>query len=175
MISTRHSSPKRFKVELTFPLSGQRMKKFLSCTTSLRSSNAFNGNKRKKLNVFQVAIVPGGGCLRGSCPKWQLTEVAVVRGGSCPRWQLSKVAFVWVAVVQVAIVLEPRLGWRTPRVDSLKLVNYTRIENAHKIRKKIFVFFLCDCYMYNYYGEKTDTGLCEPLYPPELPIRGETR
>jgi len=34
-----------------------------------------------------------------------------------------------------------RLGWRTPRVDSLKLVNYTRIENAHKVRKKIFVFY----------------------------------
>jgi len=32
-----------------------------------------------------------------------------------------------------------RVSW-TPRVDSLKLVNYTRIENAHKIRKKTFVF-----------------------------------
>jgi len=33
-------------------------------------------------------------------------------------------------------------GWRTPRVDSLKLLNYTRIENAHKVRKKmIFVLF----------------------------------
>jgi len=30
---------------------------------------------------------------------------------------------------------------RTPRVDSLKLVNYTRIENPHKVRKKIFVFY----------------------------------
>jgi len=34
-----------------------------------------------------------------------------------------------------------RLGWRTPRVDSLKLTElvYTRIENAHKIDKKTFV------------------------------------
>jgi len=32
-------------------------------------------------------------------------------------------------------------GWHTPTVDSLKLVNYPRIENAHKIRKKIFVFY----------------------------------
>jgi len=32
-----------------------------------------------------------------------------------------------------------RLGW-TPRVDSLKLVNYTRIDNAHKARKKTVVF-----------------------------------
>ena len=32
-------------------------------------------------------------------------------------------------------------GWRTPRVDSLKLVNYTRIEDAHKVRKTIFVFY----------------------------------
>jgi len=31
-----------------------------------------------------------------------------------------------------------RLGWRTPRVDSLKLseLAYTRIENVHKVRKK---------------------------------------
>ena len=34
-----------------------------------------------------------------------------------------------------------RLGWQTPMVDSLKLVNYTRIEDAHKVRKKIFVFY----------------------------------
>jgi len=34
------------------------------------------------------------------------------------------------------------LKWRTSRVDSLKLVNYTRIENAHKVRKKIFVFYV---------------------------------
>jgi len=25
----------------------------------------------------------------GSCPRWQLSRVAVVLGGSCPRWQLS--------------------------------------------------------------------------------------
>jgi len=30
---------------------------------------------------------------------------------------------------------------RTPRVDSLKFVNHTRIENAHKVRKQIFVFY----------------------------------
>jgi len=35
-----------------------------------------------------------------------------------------------------------RLGWRTPRVDSLKLAElaYTRIENAHKVRKNTFIF-----------------------------------
>ena len=33
-----------------------------------------------------------------------------------------------------------RLGWRTPRVDSLKLVNYTQIENAHKVCKKFLYF-----------------------------------
>jgi len=33
-------------------------------------------------------------------------------------------------------------GWRTPRLDSLKLVNYTRIENAHKVRKNIFMWLL---------------------------------
>jgi len=30
-------------------------------------------------------------------------------------------------------------GWQTPSVDRLKLVNYPRIDNAHKIRKKILV------------------------------------
>jgi len=34
-----------------------------------------------------------------------------------------------------------RLGWRTPRVDSLKLVIYTRIENVHKTRKNFFIFY----------------------------------
>jgi len=36
---------------------------------------------------------------------------------------------------------------RTPRIDSFKLVNYTIIEKSHKVRKKIFVFLLCGCYM----------------------------
>jgi len=56
----------------------------------------------------------------------------------------------------------PRLGWRTPRVDSLKLVYYTITENAHKVRKKIFVF-LCSFEMYIYWADGTDTGLCVPL------------
>jgi len=29
----------------------------------------------------------------------------------------------------------------TPWIDSLKFVNYTRIEYARKLRKKIFVFY----------------------------------
>jgi len=37
--------------------------------------------------------------------------------------------------------------WQTPRVDSLKLVSYPRIENAHKIRKTIFVFIMCLLYV----------------------------
>jgi len=52
-----------------------------------------------------------------------------------------------------------RRGWQTPRVDSLKFVNYTIIENAHKIRKKIFVFYvtvICTTTR----GDRTDTGLC---------------
>ena len=43
-----------------------------------------------------------------------------------------------------------RLGWRTPEVDSMKLAElaYTRIENAHKVRKKthfysIYVAVIC--------------------------------
>jgi len=35
-----------------------------------------------------------------------------------------------------------RLGWRTPRVDSLKIAEpaYTGIKNVDKVRKKTFVF-----------------------------------
>jgi len=32
-------------------------------------------------------------------------------------------------------------GWQTLRVDNWKLVNYTRIENAHKVHQKIFIFY----------------------------------
>jgi len=49
--------------------------------------------------VFGVAIVPGGCCLGGSCPKWQLSQVAAVRAavvrvavvlrGYFPRWRSS--------------------------------------------------------------------------------------
>ena len=42
---------------------------------------------------------------------------------------------------RIAVEQKMRLGWRTPKVDSLKLVNYTRIKNAHKARKKKFVFY----------------------------------
>jgi len=61
-------------------------------------------------------------------------------------------------------------------VDSSKFVNYTIIENAHKVRKIIFVF-LCGCYMYNCWEDRTDTGLCEPLWSSrlKLPINDEAR
>ena len=42
-----------------------------------------------------------------------------------------------------------RLGWRTPMVDGWKLVKYTRIENAHRVCKKIFVFYNVSV-IYNY-------------------------
>jgi len=53
------------------------------------------------------------------------------------------------------------LGWRTPRVDSLKLVNYTITENAHKVRQKIS-FLLCGCYV-KLLSRKNRWGLREPL------------
>jgi len=34
-----------------------------------------------------------------------------------------------------------QLGWQTPRHDSLKLANHTRIQNAHKVSKKILIFY----------------------------------
>ena len=53
--------------------------------------------------------------------------------------------------------------WQTPRVDSLKFVNFAIIENEHKVRKEIFVF-LCGYYICNYWGDRTDTGLCVSLW-----------
>ena len=34
-----------------------------------------------------------------------------------------------------------RLGWRTPRLTVWSVLNYTRIETVHKVRKKTFVFY----------------------------------
>ena len=51
-----------------------------------------------------------------------------------------------------------RLGWRTPRVDSLKLAElaYTRIENTHKVCKKTFIFtvFMWLFYVQLLWGQK---------------------
>jgi len=76
------------------------MNKYLLCNTSLLVSNTFNGNKSKKTQyvlggVSRVAIILGGGCLDGSCPRLQLSGVAVVLdvnfpGGSYPGLQLSR-------------------------------------------------------------------------------------
>ena len=76
------------------------MNKYLLCNTSLLVSNTFNGNKSKKTQyvlggVSRVAIILGGGCLDGSCPRLQFSGVAVVLdvnfpGGSYPGLQLSR-------------------------------------------------------------------------------------
>jgi len=43
--------------------------------------------------------------------------------------------------IKIFCVRHWRLGWRTPRVDNLKLAElaYIRIENPHEVRKKTFV------------------------------------
>jgi len=48
------------------------------------------------------------------------------------------------------------------KVNSLKFVNYTTIENAHKVRKKSS-FFMWLLYV-QLLGTRTGTGLCEPLW-----------
>jgi len=68
-----------------------------------------------------------------------------------------------------------RWEWRTPRVDSLKFVNYAIIENAYKVRKKIFVF-LCGGEMYNCWGtEQIRACVCRVINPLELSINDEAR
>jgi len=56
-----------------------------------------------------------------------------------------------------------RLGWRTPRVDSLKLVNYTRIENAYEVRKNTFVFY-CVTVICTITKGKKQTWACASRY-----------
>ena len=62
-----------------------------------------------------------------------------------------------IAVVQRRYTM--RLGWRTPRVDSLKLAElaHTRIENAYKIHKKTFVLTAFVWLLYvQLWGDRTD-------------------
>jgi len=54
------------------------------------------------------------------------------------------------------------VGMGTPRIDSLKFVNYTIIENAHIVRKKLFLFILWVLYV-QLLGDRTNAGFCVPL------------
>ena len=69
-----------------------------------------------------------------------------------------------------------RPGWRTPRVDSLKLVNYTAVENAHKYARK-FAFFIMLLLYVQLLSRKNRYGLVRSIMinPPELPIDDEAR
>jgi len=42
-------------------------------------------------------------------------------------------------------------------------LNYTKIKNACNVRKKSFVWYYV-AVMYSYWGHRTDTSLCEPLW-----------
>ena len=44
------------------------------------------------------------------------------------------------------------------------LLNYTRLENAHKVRKKASVFYYVNVKCATNWWYRTDTGLCEPLW-----------
>ena len=65
-----------------------------------------------------------------------------------------------------------------PRVESLKFVNYvyTIIENAHKVRKKSFVFFMWLLHVQLLEGQNRNGLACVVMIcPPELPIDDEAR
>jgi len=69
-----------------------------------------------------------------------------------------------------------RLGWRTPRVHSLKFVNYTIIENAHKVSKNHFRFIMWLLYVQLLGVQKRYRLVCAVMInPPELPINDEAR
>ena len=71
-----------------------------------------------------------------------------------------------------------RLGWRTPRVDSLKLAKVHKNWACAWRTQENFRFILCGCYIYNYFGARTDTdGIVWTVMinPPDLPINDEAR
>jgi len=54
-----------------------------------------------------------------------------------------------------------RLGWRTPRVDSLKLAKPHKNWECAWSTQDYFRFLLRGCDMYSCWGNRTNTGLCE--------------
>ena len=58
----------------------------------------------------------------------------------------------------------------------MKLVNYTRIENAYEVRKKIFVFYYV-AVICTITKQKEQIRACvsHMINPPELPIYDEAR
>jgi len=40
---------------------------------------------------------------------------------------------------------------------------------------RTYSFLLCGCYMYNYWGERKDTGLCEPIWSIRLKCQSMTK
>jgi len=69
-----------------------------------------------------------------------------------------------------------RLGWRTPRVESLKLVDCTGIEYAHTYARN-FSFFIMWLLYVQLLSRKNRYGLVRSIMinPPELPIDDEAR
>ena len=67
-------------------------------------------------------------------------------------------------------------GTRTPRSDNLTFVNYTMIENAHIVSKKIFVFLYVAVLCTTTGGQNRYGLLCAVMFnAPELPIDDEAR
>jgi len=68
-----------------------------------------------------------------------------------------------------------RLGWRRPRVDSLKLAKLHKNCECAWSTQENFRFLLGGCRMYNYWGDRKDTGLCEPLWSIRLNCQSMTK
>jgi len=80
-----------------------------------------------------------------------------------PSSQLQKYKAAWMSG---RIAVDQKVcGWvgGHPGLTVWNKLNYTRIENAHEVRKKIFVFYYVAVIRTITKGRK-DTGLCEPLW-----------
>ena len=66
--------------------------------------------------------------------------------------------------------------WPAGRSLETPAVNHTRIENAHKVRKKVFVFSYVGVICTIATGKEQIRLLwADKINPPELPINGEAR
>jgi hypothetical protein len=77
--------------------------------------------------IVRVTIVLGGNCSGDNCPRWQLSQVAIVAGSNFPGWQLSRVAIVLGGNCPGGNFPGWQLsGWQLSRVAIVQGGNYPR-------------------------------------------------
>ena len=121
----------------------------LKCVTEMK----INYQRPPKTEQFMTAKISGNALKQGS------------RTHSVLRQRSSQLQKYKAARMSRRVAIDQKIcGWdgEHPRLTVWNLLNYTRIENAHEVRKKIFVFVMWLLYVQLIRGKK-DTDLCKPL------------